>query len=197
MLQLAAALAAPIAGALLYGWLHRRPGTARVFDGCMYLAVPALVAWQVLPHAWAEDEGLPAIVLLAAGAAAPALAERASRALAPHADNLALAAGLSGLALHALLEGAALAPAGAGFAAAVILHRVPVGLAVWWMLRPRHGLRGGALGIGVLCAATVAGYAIGANLHDGHATGVDLYQAFVGGSLLHVVFHQSRRDHRH
>ena len=197
MLQLAGALAAPVAGALLYGWLHHRPGTARVFDGCMYVAVPALVAWQVLPHAWAEEQWLQAVVLLAAGAATPALVERASRALAPHADNLALAVGLSGLALHALLEGAALAPAGAGFAAAVILHRVPVGLAVWWMLRPRHGFRGGTLGIGVLCAATVAGYALGAGLGDGHGTGVDLYQAFVGGSLLHVVFHQSRRDHRH
>ena len=34
-------------------------------------------------------------------------------------------------------------------------------------------------------------------LHGDHGTGVDLYQAFVGGALLHVMFHQSRRDHRH
>lgn len=197
MLPLAGALAAPIAGALLYGWLHHRPGTVRVFDRCMYVVVPALVAWQVLPHAWAEEEGLPAIALLAAGAAAPALVERASRALAPHADDVALAAGLTGLALHALLEGAALAPGGAAFVAAVVLHRVTVGLAVWWMLRPRYGFRVAVLGIGVLCAATAAGYAIGAGLRDGHGAGVDLYQAFVGGSLLHVVFHQGRRDHRH
>ncbi len=196
MLQLAGALAAPVAGALLYGWLHHRPGSVRIVDGFMYVAVPALVAWQVLPHAWAE-QGVPAILLLAAGIATPALIERASQVLAPHADNLALAAGLSGLALHALLEGAALAPAGAGVAVAVILHRIPVGLAIWWMLRPRHGFRGGAIGIGVLAAATVAGYAIGAELLDDQGGGLELYQAFVGGSLLHVMFHQSRRDHRH
>ena len=196
MLQLAGALAAPVAGALLYGWLHHRPGSVRIVDGFMYVAVPALVAWQVLPHAWAE-QGVPAILLLAAGTATPALIERASQVLAPHADNLALAAGLSGLALHALLEGAALAPAGAGVAVAVILHRIPVGLAIWWMLRPRHGFRGGAIGIGVLAAATVAGYAIGAELLDDQGGGLELYQAFVGGSLLHVMFHQSRRDHRH
>ena len=197
MLQLAGALAAPVAGALLYGWLHHRPGTVRVVDGCMYVAVPVLVAWQVLPHAWAEGETPTAVLLLAAGTAAPALVERASQVLAPHADNVALAAGLSGLALHALLEGAALAPGGAGVAAAVILHRVPEGLAIWWMLRPRHGFGGAALGIGLVAAATVAGYALGAGVHDGHGGAADLYQAFVGGSLLHVVFHQSRRDHRH
>jgi hypothetical protein len=26
---------------------------------------------------------------------------------------------------------------------------------------------------------------------------VELYQAFVSGSLVHVVFHQGRRDHSH
>ena len=194
-LPLAGALAAPLVGVLLYRWSHRRPGAARVVDGVMLALVPGLVAWQVLPHAWAEH-GAATLVVLAAGAGAPVLVERTSRALAPHVDDLALVVGLSGLGLHALLEGAALAP-GTGVAAAVILHRIPVGLAIWWMLRPRHGVRGGALGIGVLSAATVIGYAVGGELAGGHGPGVDLYQAFVGGSLLHVVFHQCRRDHRH
>ena len=194
-LPLAGALAAPLAGVLLYRWSHRRPGAARVVDGVMLALVPGLVAWQVLPHAWAEH-GAATLAVLAAGAGAPVLVERTSRALAPHVDDLALVVGLSGLGLHALLDGAALAP-GTGVAAAVILHRIPVGLAIWWMLRPRHGVRGGVLGIGVLTAATVIGYAVGGELAGGHGPGVDLYQAFVGGSLLHVVFHQSRRDHRH
>ena len=195
MIPLVGALAAPFAGILLYRWSHRRPGAARVFDGVMLAVVPALVAWQVLPHAWAEH-GATALLVLAAGIAAPALVERTSRALAPHADDMALAVGLSGLGLHASLEGAALA-LGPSAAAALILHRIPVGLAIWWMLRPRHGVRGGALGISVLTAATLVGFAVGGELVGGHGPGVDLYQAFVGGSLLHVVFHQSRRDHRH
>ena len=194
MVQLAAAVAAPAFGALLYGWLHERPETVRYLDGLMYVAVPGLVAWQVLPHAWAQH-GLFAILVMAAGMATPNLIERLSRALAPHTDNLAILGGLTGLGLHAFLEGAALTPAGASVSAAVVLHRVPVGLVIWWMLRPRHGFAAGALGIGGIGAATLAGYAAGAELL--HGSGVELYQAFVGGSLLHVVFHQSRHDHRH
>ena len=196
MLQLAGALAAPVVGAVLYGWLHDRPGAVRIFDSFMYVAVPALVAWQVLPHAWAEY-GMLAIVVLAIGIGIPALIERVSHVLAPHTDNLALLVGLSGVALHAFLEGAALAPDGSGIAAAVILHRIPVGLVIWWMLRPRHGFGGAALGIGAIAVATAAGYAVGTGLVDDPGRGVELYQAFVGGSLLHVVFHQSRHDHRH
>jgi len=196
MLQLAGSLLAPVAGALLYGWLHDRPYGVRLVDGFMYVAVPALVLWQVVPHVWASH-GLLAIGVFVLGLGTPALIERISHRLAPHADNLALLAGMSGLSLHAFLEGAALVSNGIQLGLAVILHRIPVGLTVWWLLRPRRGFGGASIGIAAILAATVAGYAAGARFFgDGHG-GVGLYQAFVGGSLLHVVFHQSRRDHSH
>ena len=195
MLQLAGALAAPFVGAFLYGWLHGNARAVRFVDGFMFIVVPALVAWQVLPQAWAEHGALT-LVVIALGIGTPALIERASHTLAAHTDNLALLAGLSGLGLHALLEGVALAPEGAVIAAPVILHRIPVGLAIWWILRPRHGFVGGLLGIGFIAAATVVGYALGGEV-VGDGEGIGLYQAFVGGSLVHVVFHQARHDHRH
>lgn len=196
MLQLAGSLLAPVAGALLYGWLHNRPYGVRLVDGFMYVAVPALVLWQVVPHVWGSH-GLLAIGVFALGVGTPALIERISHRLAPHADNLALLAGMSGLSLHAFLEGAALVSNGLHIGLAVILHRIPVGLTVWWLLRPRRGFGGASIGIAAILAATVAGYAVGARFFgDGHG-GVGLYQAFVGGSLLHVVFHQSRHDHSH
>lgn len=196
MLQLAGSLLAPVAGALLYGWLHDRPFGVRLVDGFMYVAVPALVLWQVVPHVWASH-GLLAIGVFLLGLGTPVLIERISHRLAPHADNLALLAGLSGLSLHAFLEGAALVSNGLQLGLAVILHRIPVGLTVWWLLHPRRGFWGASIGIAAILAATVAGYAAGARFFgDGHG-GVGLYQAFVGGSLLHVVFHQSRHDHSH
>lgn len=196
MLQLAGSLLAPVAGALLYGWLHDRPYGARLVDRVMYVTVPALVLWQVVPHAWASY-GVLAIGVFVLGIVAPALIERVFHRLAPHADNLALLAGLSGLSLHAFLEGAALVSKGLQIGPAVILHRIPVGLTVWWLLRPRHGFGGASLGIAAILAATIAGFAVGARfLGDGQG-GAGLYQAFVGGSLMHVVFHQSRQDHSH
>ena len=195
MLQLAGSLAAPVLGAFLYRWLHGRSGAARLFDGFMFIAVPAIVLGQVLPHTW-EDHGLLAIVVILLGMGAPTLIERISRSLAPHTGKLALLAGLSGLVIHAFLEGVALVPKDTSVSYAVILHRIPVGLMIWWILRPRHGFWGAAVGIGAILAATVVGFAIGGRVFaDGD--GIELYQAFVGGSLLHAVFRQGRRDHSH
>ena len=197
MLQLVGALVAPIIGALLYGWLHSRPSVVRYFDTFIFLTVPVLVLWQVVPHAW-EEFGVLAILVMALGLAVPTLIERFWHALAPHTDNLAILGGLSSLWLHALLESAALTPGGGiNVSAALILHRLPVGLVVWWMLSPRHGFWGGAIGIGGIIVATIVGFLVGAEVLPDHGSGIELYQAFVGGSLLHVVFHQSRQDHQH
>lgn len=196
MLQLAGSLIALVVGALLYRWLHDRPGATRLVDSFMYVAVPALVVWQVISHAWA-DHSVFAIVVFGMGVATPTLIERISKKLAPHADNLALLAGMSGLSIHGFLEGAALVSKAAPVAPAVILHRIPVGLMIWWLLRPRHGFKGASLGIGAILVATVAGYALGTRFFANDSGGAELYQAFVGGSLLHVVFHQVRHDHRH
>lgn len=195
MFQLAGSLAAPVVGAFLYRWLHGWSGAVRLFDGFMYVAVPAIVLWQVLPDSW-ENHGILAVLVLLLGMVTPNLIERISRSLAPHTDNLALLAGLSGLLIHAFLEGVALVSKGTRIAYAVILHRIPVGLMIWWLLRPRHGFRVAATGIGTILVATVVGYGIGVQIFA-EGDGVELYQAFVGGSLIHAVFHQGRHDHRH
>ena len=111
MLFLVAALAAPAIGPALYGGLHSHPKAVRLVDGFVYLAVPLLVAWQVVPFA-REDRGLVVPLLVLAGLVLPNLFERASRAFEAHTDNFAIIVGLSGLALHALLEGAALGSGG-------------------------------------------------------------------------------------
>ena len=196
MLVLLGALAAPIVGAVLYGPLHESRRTMRYVDGFMLFAIPPLVGWQVLRHGWAEF-GLVAVLAIGAGIATPLLIERASTAIAPHADNISIVAGISGLTLHAVLEGAVLVPDGAGLHAAVILHRIPIGLMIWWMVLPRHGRTVAGIGIAALIGATLLGYTIGAHLMEPFERSVALYQAYVGGSLMHVVFHQSRHDHRH
>lgn len=198
---LIAAAAAPILGPVLYRILHDHPRAVAAVDNFVYVAVPLLVAWQVLPHAW-EDRNALMVVAVVAGFFIPALVERASHALADQTDNLAMVVGLSGLVLHAMLEGAALvpgvAPVEAPFAAAVILHRIPVALVIWWLIAPRFGSVAASAGVGSIVIATLAGYGLGAELlADVHGSGAELYQAFVSGSLVHVVFHQGRHDHDH
>lgn len=197
---LIAAAAAPVLGPVLYRLLHPHPRAVGFVDGFVYLAVPGLVAWQVVPHVWAQGSVAPVLVV-AAGFFVPALAERASHALAEQTDNLAILVGLSGLVLHALLEGAAFAPLDridGAFALAVILHRIPLGLVIWWLIRPRFGQAAASLGVASMVFATLGGFGLGTEiLSDAHGTGAELYQLFVSGSLVHVVFHQGRHDHDH
>ena len=199
---LIAAMAAPVAGPVLYGILHERPQAARTLDRCVYVLVPVLVAWQIMPDAWERRSPWP-LVAVGIGLLLPGWIERMSHAVAHRTDAAALVVGMSGLLIHSLLEGAALAPLGssapdAPFALAVTLHRVAEGLVVWWLLRPRYGIGSALAGVGLLLAATGAGFVIGLELLAGVEGGwVGLYQAFVAGSLVHVVFHQGRHDHAH
>lgn len=197
---LIAAAAAPVLGPVLYRLLHPHPRAVGFVDGFVYVAVPVLVAWQVVPHAWAAGSVVP-IVVVAAGFFVPALVEQVSHALAEQTDNLAIVVGLSGLVLHALLEGAAFAPVEGvddAFALAVILHRIPLGLVIWWLIRPRFGQVAASLGVASIVFATLGGFGLGTELlTEAHGTGAELYQLFVSGSLVHVVFHQGRHDHDH
>lgn len=201
MTYLAASLATPILGALLYRSLHGRNRAVRLVDGFVYVAVPALVAVQVVPHA-VEERSLLLIAMVALGALVPTAFERASRSLAEHTDNLAIVVGMSGLMIHAALEGAALVPAtepvDAAFGWAVVLHRIPVGLIIWWLVRPRHGIALAMAAVGSLVGATLVGALVGTGLTgQAHGAGFELFEAFVAGTLLHVVFHQGRHDHTH
>ncbi len=199
MTALLAALVAPALGPILYVVFHGRERFVRAVDAFVYVAVPLLVLGQVLPYAWEEASWVPVLVL-AAGALLPEALERVVARLEERTDDLATVVGLSGLVLHALLEGAALVPVRhqpeQPLVAAIVLHRIPVGLVVWWLLRPRHGRGIAATGVAALCFATLGGYALGSGLEpSAHGAGVELYQAFVSGSLMHVVFHQGRHHH--
>jgi zinc transporter ZupT len=198
---LIAVLAAPVAGPILYWALHDRPGAVRLVDGFVYVAVPVLVTLQVLPSAW-EHRSAWVVVALLAGLVIPTAMERASQRLHRHTDSMALLVGLSGLLLHTLLEGAALVPGDDGvrvaFTLAVIVHQIPVGLVIWWLLRPRYGVALASAGVGSIVLGTLLGYGLGIEvLGSVHGEAAEIYQAFVSGSLVHVVFHQGRHDHRH
>jgi zinc transporter ZupT len=199
---LIAALVATAAGPLLYRVLHERPRLTRHVDRFVYIVVPVLVAWQILPAAWERRNVLP-LVGLAAGLLFPMWMGRASKPLRQGTDAVTLLLVLSGLLLHTLFEGAALAPLAAGqsavaFGLAVVVHRVVEGLVVWWLLRPSRGAKVAVVGVSALLVLTTFGFVLGRGLlgaADG--TTAALYQALVAGSLLHVIFHQGRHAHTH
>ena len=209
MLYLIAALAALAIGPLMGARAGpareaedgRRSTLASVLEGLVMAAVPGLIFLEFVPSAVGEGEWGVLLVLLA-GFALPVLAERSSRRGGKPVHRWALIAGLSGFLVHAALDGAALAtlPAGspASLPLAVILHRLPVGVAVWWLAAREINRPAGVVALAALMLSTVAGYLLGAAA-DGalldaailDSGALRLYQAAVGGSLVHVVIHQN------
>ena len=195
MLYLIAALAALAAGPLLDAGAGHRRGFVPVLDGLSRTAIPGLVFLAFVPAAVAGREwGI--LVALLGGFLIPVLAERTSRGATRPTHRLALLAGLSGFAIHAALDGAALATLPSGtppsFPLAVVLHRLPVGVAIWWLVAREIDRRAGVAALAALVLATVGGYVFGGAVAGmvSDSGALMLYQAAVAGSLVHVVVHQ-------
>ena len=143
MTLLLASVAALLVGPLIYRFAHGRGTALTILDGFVFVAISGLVILSVLPGAVANG-GWPAIVFIVAGFAGPTVAEHLFHRAAKGTHVAALVLGLVGLCLHALIDGAALGeglPAqGAQLPTAVVLHRLPVGLSIWWLLLELGGV---------------------------------------------------------
>jgi uncharacterized protein len=172
--------------------------SADLLDGLVLVAVCGLVLVHVLPHTVAVA-GWTAIAVATAGFAMPFVAERWRRASdAGHRALVPIV--IASFGVHAFIDGAALVEHGGQahdrfVALAVVLHRLPDGLAIWSVVSVVRGATVAAWVLAVLAGFTALGFALGGHVLDvtsGHWTA--LLQAFVGGSVLHIVAH---RPHAH
>ncbi len=176
--------------------MRRRPGLAAALDGFVVASVPGLIFLLFVPEA-IEQRNLAVLACVVAGFFLPVALERLTRDVRGQTDRWGLVLGLTGLAIHAALDGTALATitdpgAPSPLALAVILHRLPVGIAVWWLVTRAAGRWSGVAALGALMVATAIGFSFGAVVTGllGSSELVTLYQAVVGGSLVHVVTHR-------
>jgi uncharacterized protein len=212
MFPLVASIAALWAGPFLYRAASRARGLAVLLHVALIAAIFALVVLEILPECVGEA-GWPALIVAALGLLGPVFAERSlQRAAAgsgPSASVLPLVVGVAVLALglHAFTDGVALIAGhehhghaghdhehglGLGLFAALVLHRLPEGATIYWLLRSR-GERVASLGLAAVAAATVAGFFFGdVALPALEGMGLALLQAFVGGVLLHVIVHHRK-----
>jgi len=184
----------PILAPALFLAVAARKGAISFLDGFVVVAVPGLVFLHTLPGAVAGGEWIT-LGALGLGLIAPILLERVAPRSSWGAHGMAVILGVSGLALHAALEGAAIASLGSdgstsSLGMAIVLHRLPVGLALWWLVEAELGHRAALASLAGLVGVTVAGYFGGAELTELLSIeGIHLYEAFVGGTLVHVVMH--------
>ena len=189
-------VAALFVGPLLYRWLRRGGILARTVDRFLIAVLVVLVVFLLVPEL-VRDMGFPALALIAAGYLVPGLLERLVQKSAHTFHTISLLLALAGLLLHALLEGAALVSSGgeSGFSAVVILHRLGVGLVLWFMVQPVFGARVAWGVLALMACATLVGYGLSEPLRaEDHQHDVHVLQALVIGTIIHSLIH---RGHAH
>ena len=167
-------------------------------DGFVFVAISGLVLLHIVPDSIAIAGWLAAAACLV-GLLAPSLAERWLHGRAGHAHAVALVLGLVAIGLHAFTDGLALVTRAGGDAGgghqlpmAVILHRLPIGLTIWFLLRPAYGSSVAIGALTLIAVATGIGFAAGGVVQQAvESQGRAAFQAFVAGSLLHVIVHRS------
>ena len=178
---------------------NRTPRLLSLLDGFVVVSICGLVILEVIPQAL-QEVGLWALVLAVAGLLTPSILEKYRGEIARKAHTLALSLGILGILGHSVIDGISLAVAGAGgeesaLTWAIVIHRLPAGLAIWLLLRPSYGKR---VAVGVLTMAVLAslvgwmGGTAAQSWLDGFPTGA--LMALMGGALLHVMLHRPEPD---
>ncbi len=199
-------------GPLIFARGRQRPGVRQFLDGFILVTVAGIVCVFIIPDAIAAG-GRLALVFLLVGLAFPIAIERVFHRLEHQAHVFIVILAAIGLVVHALIDGIALLPelgAATGgpkagwlqsmpdneLAISVILHRIPIGMAIWWSVRPSFGTPAAVATFVLLIGATAAAYFLGAAVIEvAEARSLGYFQAFVAGSLVHVVAFGVSHEH--
>lgn len=180
----------------------------RLVERVLLLALAALVLVDILPDSF-EAAGWWAILVALIGLALPSLVERVWHRLAHTIHWVPLTLGILGLALHASIDGAAFVDHADPTEMAhhhlhslpylVLVHRFFEGMFIWWSLKPLAGKKWTIAVLILNASFTCAGYFMGDILfHSIEGDfGYALFQALVGGSLLHLAIDRHGGGHDH
>lgn len=195
-MNLALSIVALLLGPVIYGLSQRNRVARQVLDGFIFITIAGIICVNIIPEALAVG-GTLAVIFLVAGIAFPVIMEHGFRGALHEAHVVVLILAALGLIIHAIIDGIALLPAqGSDLAHAVILHRLPVGMAIWWSLRPSLGTSVAVAAIVTISLATALSYLLGAPVVElAEAKSLALVQAFVSGSLIHIVAFGITHEH--
>lgn len=175
-------------GPFIYSLGRRNAVTEQLLDLLIIVTIAWIVGFHIVPEAFGVA-GFAALAFLALGMAFPYLLRRIFHLASAAAHTALLILAATALVLHALIDGIALLPnSGEGLSAAVIIHRLPVGMAIWWTFRPTIGNTVAIIAFALIIAATAAAYFLGTPIIElAESTTLALFRAFVSGSLIDLV----------
>ncbi len=185
-------------------WLARRHAWSTVgLDSFCLLTISGMALLHLLPES-AAQAGWLVLPIALAGFILPTLAERTLHGNHASVHRTVLALGVLGVAAHASLDGLFLGDwatpvdDGHGHGAhthevtawAIILHRIPEGVGIWWIVPRTLGVLPAIWITLVSVGATLVSFFYGGSLlTDASQRGLAMLQALLIGSLLHVVLH--------
>ncbi len=206
MIALFASIFALGIGPLVYQTFGPMRRTDSIVSGFILVVITSTLLTEVLPQTFATISYL-AIVLALLGFVGPTLIEKTFSRSANRTHILTILLGILGLVIHASFDGAALYSSNEimieghiqhsteQLTLAIILHRLPVGLTIWWLLRPLIGEKYSLLTLLAMALATTGGYALSMQLTEIHSSNaMAMLQAFISGSLMHVILHKPHED---
>ena len=190
-----------LAAPLLARLVNRMPALKGGIDGFVLMTVLGLVTLTLLPESLERVGGWGLLVAFV-GFILPWASEFLFHKTEEMTHRIVMLVATLALIIHAASDGALLAVAkdsvhGSFLATGVLLHRVGVAIAVWWLLRPVLTTIGGISVLAAMGAMTVVAYLMvifAGEWYDVPLAGY--WQAFAAGSLLHVVLHPIG-DHVH
>ncbi|MCP4333429.1 MAG: hypothetical protein GY785_12300 [Gammaproteobacteria bacterium] len=195
-MNLILSISALLLGPVIYAFGRSNHVARQILDGFIFITIAGIICVNIIPEALVVG-GTLAIVFLVLGIVFPVIVERGFHGAFHEAHKLVLIVAALGLIVHAIIDGIALLPTqGGDLAHAVILHRLPVGMAIWWSLRPNLGLPVAIAAFATISAATAVSYTLGGPMLElAEARSIAYVQAFVSGSLIHVVAFGITHEH--
>ena len=212
-MTLSLSLIALVLGPFLFTLGQHRPLAKQMLDGFIFVTIAGIVCVHIVPET-VEVSGAYAVLFLILGLVFPVVIERFFHRSLRQAHAFILLLAALGLVLHATIDGIALLPLnssmghaedrggliselfGNQLALGVILHRLPVGMAIWWSVRTSFGVLAAVAAFLLITLATTAAYFLGQPVVElAETPAVLVFQSFVAGSLLHVVTFGVSHDH--
>ncbi len=192
---------------LLASWAGRSVAAFVALDAFVAVTIAGVAVSHILPEA-IHEAGWWALAIALIGFLLPIGLHLGLHKLEAKAMPALVAAVLAGLALHAVADGVALvsqagnahghdhATAGTLLPTAVVLHRLPEALAIWWFARPVLGRTTAVAMLLAIGSATLAGFFAASHGSEFLAgPQIALVHAFVVGMLFHVLLGHHRPKH--
>ncbi|MDC0111229.1 MAG: hypothetical protein QNK73_07250 [Emcibacteraceae bacterium] len=202
-------------GPVVYSAANYVKNLREILDGYIFITIICLVCFHIIPEAY-EIGGNLIIPFMLIGLLLPVTMEFFFQRALKKTHVVTLMIAMLGLAIHALIDGISLSPDIVihshdhghdhgvfnnlfenHLALGVILHRLPVGMAIWWSIRLYFSTRVALTVFTIITLFTTIGYMYTALVVDIlNSAAIAYFQAFVAGSLLHIMSMGTVYEHK-